>query len=322
MGAKFSSKYIDKKYLGFTSGNLTVVDMYYSSEGPRFVCECKCNGNIKEYEPRKIVNGHTQSCGCNRINNTDKYSDVKYLNNIFGDLEVIDTDCGRGPNGVKWKCRCIHCKEVSIRESKYVVYGRTCKCSNITCLRDRGANKSKYDNEKYIGKQYGILEVIGIEYGNIYNRTCTQVLWECRCLACGNISKFAASDVVRGNNSSCGCIISLHEQMLVEIFKRRGIKYNQQVKFDNLTGINGGKLRFDFAIIDSKGNKKLIEYDGYQHMLNPDTSNTNWDIYLLQEHDKLKNEFCKINNIELVRISGRFINSNSLEKYLIDNNII
>ena len=78
------------------------------------------------------------------------------------------------------------------------------------------------------------------------------------------------------------------------------ILYKPQFIFSDLVGIGGGNLRFDFGILNKQFNLiGLIEYDGefhYKKMYENDGYEN------IQIHDKLKNDYCDINNIPLLRI--------------------
>lgn len=104
---------------------------------------------------------------------------------------------------------------------------------------------------------------------------------------------------------------SYGEYIIEKALKSRNINYKRQVTFKSLTGIRGGILRFDFGIYD-KDDKLLglIEYDGEQHFTD---YNDNYyitefelinDINIVKENDKIKNKFCKDNNIQLIRLNG------------------
>ena len=78
------------------------------------------------------------------------------------------------------------------------------------------------------------------------------------------------------------------------------IKYKQEYTFNNLKGIGGGSLRYDFAIFNKKELSCLIEYDGKQHF-----EVAFGDDELLkrtQQHDAIKNQYAKDNKIPLYRI--------------------
>ena len=70
--------------------------------------------------------------------------------------------------------------------------------------------------------------------------------------------------------------------------------------FEELRGIGGGILRYDFAIFKNDKLCCLIEYDGEQHY-----HESNWErskLFRTQASDAEKNNYAIINNIPLVRI--------------------
>ena len=70
--------------------------------------------------------------------------------------------------------------------------------------------------------------------------------------------------------------------------------------FDGLTGVGGGLLRFDFSVFDSSEKLIcLIEYDGIFHF---EKQYDEDGFESIQIHDKRKNQYCKDNNIPLIRI--------------------
>ena len=67
-----------------------------------------------------------------------------------------------------------------------------------------------------------------------------------------------------------------------------------------MTSPNGGKLRFDFAILDENEQViRLIEFDGPQHEQENDYFS---GFEELKIRDELKNNFARENHIPLVRI--------------------
>ena len=96
------------------------------------------------------------------------------------------------------------------------------------------------------------------------------------------------------------CNASKGEKKCKEILDNIDILYKPQFIFSDLVGIGGGNLRFDFGILNKQFNLiGLIEYDGefhYKKMYENDGYEN------IQIHDKLKNDYCNINNIPLLRI--------------------
>lgn len=95
------------------------------------------------------------------------------------------------------------------------------------------------------------------------------------------------------------CKSSKGERKISEVLHELNIDFKVEASFDELLSDKGFPLRFDFGI-ESKN--LLIEYDGKQHYEHIEGWITLDDFHKLQYHDKMKNEFCEKNNINLLRI--------------------
>lgn len=128
-----------------------------------------------------------------------------------------------------------------------------------------------------------------------------EAYWVCKC-SCGNYKEINGTEIRRGNIKSCGCTISHGENKINNILKEHNILYTTQKTFDTcLCQPNNiqSKARFDFYIDD----KHLIEFDGVQHF---EYSGRSWGtkerFEKTQRYDAIKNQWCKDNNIPLIRI--------------------
>ena len=123
-------------------------------------------------------------------------------------------------------------------------------------------------------------------------------LWECICKLCGNKFITRGSNIRNGSTQSCGCIHSINEQKITKLLLDNNIEFSTQYVFKDLKGLNGGVLRFDFAIFKNGVLSHLIEYNGLQHYEKPQGK---WgEAYnTLVYNDNKKIQYCKDNNIEL-----------------------
>lgn len=97
------------------------------------------------------------------------------------------------------------------------------------------------------------------------------------------------------------------------------ITYKQQFYFDDLVGIHGRYLRFDFAIFDENKLKYLIEYDGRQHKDGPEAKWTHsYTLEDIIEHDGRKNKYCIAHNIPLIRIPSNHLKEMKYEDLLLE----
>jgi hypothetical protein len=94
------------------------------------------------------------------------------------------------------------------------------------------------------------------------------------------------------------------EKLISEYLKTNNYYYDSQYKFSDCKNMN--VLKFDFAIfLDIKKTKllKLIEYDGELHFKPQHSTRGRYKKLMeMKINDKIKNEYCENNKIELLRI--------------------
>lgn len=93
------------------------------------------------------------------------------------------------------------------------------------------------------------------------------------------------------------CKESRGERTIRQWLESNNISYVYQKVFDNCKDIRN--LPFDFYLPDYN---LCIEYDGKQHFEPVEYFGGNDSFKVLQRHDKIKNEYCKQNNILILRI--------------------
>ena len=163
-----------------------------------------------------------------------------------------------------------------------------------------------YKNE--IGNKYGLLTVLR----EVKNRDKgSHVYWECQC-DCNNhtIIVVDGTKLRNGHTRSCGCLVQSNGEIAIEtLLKNNNIKYIKEKTFKDL-----GQYRFDFYIND----KYLIEYDGIQHFEATGGWNTKEHLQQTQLRDLEKNNFCKSQNIPLIRIPYTHLDELELNDLLLE----
>ena len=170
-------------------------------------------------------------------------------------------------------------------------------------------------------KQYNDSKVVD-ETGNVYGYLTVlrrvedvkhkdgRAQWLCRC-KCGNEIITTGKLLRDGHKLSCGCLKkSKGELKIEELLESLEIHYAEQytvyIEQNKYEVIQKHPYYFDFAILDKNDTVKyLIEYDGSQHFTykeNSDFWNNKEEFHLTQTRDALKNQWCKDNNIPLIRI--------------------
>lgn len=123
----------------------------------------------------------------------------------------------------------------------------------------------------------------------------------------GHIIEMLPGNLLKGK--WCGvCSHTSHgEKAILNFLNEHSIKFERQYRFEDLKG-SRNSLPFDFAIFNDDGSLRcLVEYDGEQHfrpLRHSNRKEENLKKHLqVVENDKKKNEYCKKNNIWLIRIS-------------------
>ena len=102
-----------------------------------------------------------------------------------------------------------------------------------------------------------------------------------------------------GKATGCpSCYKSHGEEYISRWLDKQNIKYTQWYTFDDLLGVGGRKLSYDFFI---DGTNKLIEYQGEFH--DHSTSiQTDEGFIKQQEHDSRKYNYAKDHGYDLLQI--------------------
>lgn len=116
------------------------------------------------------------------------------------------------------------------------------------------------------------------------------------CLKCKNEFKMAAQDHLAGQGCS-KCKFSKGEIEIEKILKEYKLEYETQKKFEDCKYKN--YLYFDFYI---KKYNLCIEFDGELHFKSIEYFGGDEGLKVRQFRDEIKNEYCKKNNINLLRI--------------------
>lgn len=117
------------------------------------------------------------------------------------------------------------------------------------------------------------------------------------------------------NQYSCGCSIESKGEMKIKhILNENNIKFIQEKRFSDCVFTSGKTARFDFYLPDYNC---LIEYDGIQHFKKGNGVYDNNEKFIItQEHDAIKNNYCKQHNIILIRIPYTHYNNIELKDLL------
>ena len=106
--------------------------------------------------------------------------------------------------------------------------------------------------------------------------------------------------------------MSRGEKLIYTHLIETGYEFNKtffrEVSFSDLRGLNSGLLRYDFKVMVDEDKFVLIEFDGEQHYRAVKFDSTMTAEQALESfkttrtHDRIKDDYCKDNGIELLRI--------------------
>lgn len=251
--------------------------------------EIKCKHNVCGYEwhvrPGNFLFG--KRCPqCMRPNyNRDTEHFKQEVDNLVGDeynvlgeyinsatkIKMKHNKCGRiwsvTPNSFLRGTRCYYC------------YGNLQK------------THEQFDNEVY--------NLVKDEYSVIGKYTNNKAKISIRHNMCGCIWQISPSNFLRGKRCPY-CAESKGEQTIRKYLQDEHVEFQQEHTFESLLSDKGNPLRFDFAVFNYNNSLMfLIEYDGEFHYSKMYDTH---DFESQKIHDKRKNQYCKDNNIPLLRI--------------------
>ncbi len=181
--------------------------------------------------------------------------------------------------------------------------GFTYKVTPANFLKGRQCPKCvkrvKTKDTEYYKKE--LREMVDNEYTLLSEYKASRVKVKLKHNVCGFEYLTTPNDFQQGKRCP-KCRESKGEKKIRTLLEEHKIKFIPQYEFDDLIGIGGRTLKFDFAILKDNDNKILIEYDGEFHFEGKARLQKDSDFKTQQIHDEMKNQYCKENNIELIRI--------------------
>ena len=261
----------------------------YTSNSEKVLCRCTLDFNEWKTTPHVLLQGH----GCpicadkhqNRRNNEDFIKELKERHPNIIPLEKFKNA------GSTMRLKCSICG-YEWQTSPNVLLNKNgygCpKCANHGRVSEREMiERLKKSNPtiRYISGYKGLMPHANFE-----------------CLRCGNKWSTPPNSVLHGRGCPV-CKLSHGELEVSKILDKLNIKYERQYKFPDCKDVRS--LPFDFYI---KSYNVCIEYDGVQHFMpirfgkHETEEQLNEKFKLQQKRDKIKNDYCKNNNINLIRI--------------------
>lgn len=216
----------------------------------------------------------------------------------FGEWEVIERDYypTSKQHSTFWFCKCGLCNEIISVSRDSLVNGKSECCNKCKGEKIRKKAEERGLTTWHKGERFGLLEIIG-------SAGCegTHSYVKCKC-DCGNIVNVRVEHLKGQSHSrtiSCGCTSqSSGEIKITQLLEQANIDFQSQyrIKSFNISA------PFDFALFKNNHLLGLIEYDGEQHFKPVGIWGGEEQLKIQQERDEKKNQWCRNNNIRLIRI--------------------
>lgn len=284
-----------KDLTGQKFGKLTVINRAKnkidSSGRARTMWNCHCDcGKDHVASTDYLKQRKVPSCGCEATKNKIEKNRVNNIGEKYGRLTIMDIVWDQKPSKAICKCDCGN-DFIGIKTD--IVSGHTKSCG---CLQSE--NTSAANTKDWAGQ----VSDFGVEFlfqDSMNNKG--QWLWRCRCGVCGNEFVELPARINNGHVTSCGCRIqSSGEEYIKNILEDMHITFEKQYTFNDCK--NKYPLRFDFAIFNCGELAGLIEYDGKQHFEAVSLFGGEEGFIKTKQRDKIKNTYCQLNNISLLRL--------------------
>lgn len=292
-----------------------IIKSSYKERQVEVICP-KC-GKIFQTSLRRLTRKPTKdkkpvSCcqECSKKRNKKHLQEISKQNIIdmskkkFGKLTPLYPLKERKARSVVWHCKC-DCGRYKDVSQVDLQRGHIIQCNQ--CSSHGGFGSSKDITNQRFGKLIALHPT--------QKRKHNSVVWYCKC-DCGNYCYKTVDSLSKGHSQSCGCLVSKGEELIQKILTIENINFKTQKIFEDcINPQTDKKLKFDFYLPDYNC---CIEYDGEQHFR---YSNTGWNnkehFEKVQHRDEIKNQYCKNNNIKLIRIP--YFDFKKIDKkYLLD----
>lgn len=229
------------------------------------------------------------------MNNPFAYENFKlYLSKHYPDYKLIDSEYRGCKEKMRFICEKHQDKGIQLNSIDNIMNNHhACKyCSYEQMRRDRMTKETVSEqlcNDRNV-----------VYAGRFAKDHETYIQYYCKKHEGQGIQSMSLTHFKCSKSPCRYCNISSGELKIQEYLTSNGIKYETQKVFEKCVLIR--PLRFDFYLPDFN---TVIEYDGQQHFKPVKFSrhiDLDKNLKITQERDRIKDEFCINNNINMVRI--------------------
>ena len=215
------------------------------------------------------------------------------IGNIYEELKVIEM-LYNYQNKKRTYCKCIGINDTEYKE--YIVRQDALQSGATISTKGVCTGGKPHD---LTGQRFGMLTAL---YPTEKRASNGGVRWHCIC-ACGKETNPdpTMNNLTRYHTLSCGCRKNSKWEIFIQKYlEKNNINFIPQKTFvDCLNKKKTSHLFFDFYLIDYN---TIIEYDGLQHFKPVKIWGGQEKLDKQQENDNIKDNYCKQNKIQLIRI--------------------
>ena len=257
----------------------------------RLHCRCLVCGREWESTGINLLQGHgCDACAhkyCASLRNKTHAQFVAELHEVDASIELL----GEYRNAkAHIACRCKECGFEWKAQPTNLLQGYGCP----QCGRKRFGEAHRKTQAEFISDLCARNPDISL----ISSYTASHDVVTLKCDLCGAEWMIQATSAL---NQACGCPVchgSNGEKAIAAHLHDMGIMFDPQKRFDDLRGVGGGKLSYDFYVPDFG---VLIEYQGQYH--DGSANNQTSEQFEKQHaHDVLKRNYAKQNGYDLLEI--------------------
>jgi predicted nucleic acid-binding Zn-ribbon protein len=264
---------------------LEITGVYLNSSSRiSYICK-KCGLHWSAKAAKLSLGRGCPQCAGNKRKTTQEFIEEVYK--INPNVKVL-SEYKRTSNKVLFECKKCGYKWEAFPGS--VLKGKGC----MLCGKESMANKLRKTHEVFKNEIFLINDNIELisEYKGQKNK-----IW-CKCKKCGYEWRTFPTTLL-GRHGCPNCSLSKGEEEISIYLDGNNIKYETQKRFENLKGVGGNLLSYDFYIPSLN---LLIEYQGEQHKKPIDYFGGIETFERQKIHDKLKREYAIKNNYIFLEI--------------------
>lgn len=278
----------------------TFLDSYINAKTKLRVKHNKC-GNVYKVKPDLFLHGNRcPQCAVNAKKTNEQFKNEVY-DLVGNEYTFLDPYVN---NHTKLRVKHNKCGKVYLVTPANFLSGSRCQQCYIETKRK---TNEQFKREVYnlVGNEYTVL--------GSYHNADTKI--KVKHNTCGGVYEVRPYSFLEG----CGCPYcnsSKGELIISKILNTLNINYEAQKTFDDLKDTQS--LSYDFYIPDQD---ILIEYQGVQHYQPVDRFGGEDHFKIQQKHDKMKLDYAKENNYNLIAVPYTEDTFSKIKKYLIKHGL-